>query len=168
MKATIQLGRLLGTLGPAIIMAGCASMPGFDHFKAHESASEPTPDPGQSVVYFYREKKFRYSGVSYYVYDDDKIIGGLKSGTYFFYVTSPGTRTFCAETEAKVCKTLRLEADKTYYVIGDVEMGMWVGRPDLTIASDLEGEATIPHLTYATLMSKEEIEAQEAEDDESF
>ena len=168
MKATIRFGRLVVALGPVIIMAGCASMPAFDHFKAHESASEPTPDPGQSVVYFYREKKFAGSGVSYYVYDDNKIIGGLKSGTYFYYVTSPGTRTFCAETETKVCKTLRLEADKTYYVTGEVEMGMWVGRPDLAIASDLEGEATIPHLTYATLMSEKEIEAREAAKDESF
>ena len=47
-------------------------------------------------------------------------------------------------------------------------MGMWIGRPDLTIVSEMEGEATIPDLEYATLMSDANTKALEAEDDDSF
>lgn len=137
-------------------------MPSYDHFKSDSVARYAEPQPGESVIYFYREKKFIGSGVTYYLLDGDKKIGGLKTGMYFYYVTPPGSRTLCAETEAKVCKTIELEPDETYYIRGDVEWGVWIGRPTLTIVSEIEGKSTIPHLDYVTLMSDEEIKAVEA------
>jgi hypothetical protein len=163
MKSTIHQKSLLLAVSVAIIFTGCASVPSADHFKKIEGVPDAKPEPGQSVVYFYREKKFVGSAITYYIYDSDKKIGGLKTGTYFYYVASLGEHTFCAETETKVCKTLQLQVNTVYYIRGDVDLGFWVGRPNLTIVSNLEGKATIPNLQHAILLSEEEIKAMEAE-----
>ncbi len=42
-------------------------------------------------------------------------------------------------------------------------MGLWVGRPSLTIVSDLEGESTVPGLSYATIRSEKEVDSIRAD-----
>ncbi len=84
-------------------------MPLEEHFLLHDQTRLAQPEKDESVVYFYRQDKFLGKGVWYFIDHNGKHIGALKGGTYFFYVTEPGEKTFCAETEARVCKTIAMK-----------------------------------------------------------
>ena len=109
-------------------------------------ATPDRPKPGKALVYFYREKKLAGWGVGYNVRDGETRIGGLPNGSYFVYDATPGSHTFSAATEARAERTLKIEAGKSYYIRGEIEMGMFVGRPYLTIVDPQEGAAAIKGL----------------------
>lgn len=127
------------------ILSGCANV------YRQPSNVYPKTRVDKGLVYFYRENAFVGSGVSYYVYDGDKKIGGLKNGTYFYAWAEPGVHNYWARTESKSEKQLSVETNKTYYIRGEVGMGFFVGRPKLTIVSEDEGKGSLTKAKYATL-----------------
>ena len=94
----------------------------------------------------YRERHFTGGGVSYKVYDNGTRIGGLPNGAYFVYQAKPGLHKFTASTEVTDEKPLMVEAGKTYYVRGEVQMGILIGRPHLIIVDRQEAEGAIKEL----------------------
>lgn len=126
------------------MLVGCASVQKQDNKVYAESK------PDQALVYFLREKKFAGSVIRFNIRANDEIIGALANGTYFFQYFEPQTITFSAKTEASSERTLTLEKGGVYYIKGGVDMGMFAGRPSLTIVDVAEGRALLPQLTYAT------------------
>jgi len=104
------------------------------------------PQAGKGLVIFYRERHFVGGAVSYKVLDNGTRIGGLPNGAYFVYQAKPGVHTFTAATEATDEKPLTVEAGKTYYIRGEVQMGVLVGRPHLIIVDSQEGVSAIKDL----------------------
>jgi hypothetical protein len=154
MNAVISRG--IKSAGLALVMlnffTGCATV-----YRQPDNVY-PKPRPDKGLVYFYRESSFVGGGVSYYVNDGDKRIGGLKNGTYFYTWADPGTHNYWAKTEARAEKTLSVETNKTYYVRGEVGMGFFVGHPKLTIVSEDEGKSAVPHSSYATIEEHPPVE----------
>jgi len=77
----------------------CLAVPRVTRQETNVS-SEPKPD--RALVYFYRESKFVDAATSYTIKQDDKVIGALANGTYYFpYDVEPGTLTltFTANTD---------------------------------------------------------------------
>lgn len=146
MKAMQRIGAL-GALLAVLFVSGCASVT-----KQKENLY-PEAQPDKGLVYFMREKKFVGGAVSYKIRHNDKVIGALANGTYFFYFSEPGEQTFVAKTESESSRTLKVEGGKTYYIKGEVDMGFFVGRPSLTIVADQEGESLLRDLRYATTKS---------------
>ena len=141
----------------ALLAAGCASV----EYKEIDTMPEVRADEG--LVYFFREKKFAGSAVSYYIYEDNRRIGALKNGTFFYVRAEPGTHTYTAKTEATETVTLEVEAGETYYIKGEVDMGFFAGRPDLTIVAAQEGQSEIPNLKYA-VVEEAEVEVLAADE----
>jgi hypothetical protein len=104
------------------------------------------PQAGKGLVIFYRERHFVGGAVSYKVLDNGTRIGGLPNGAYFVYQAKPGVHKFTAATEATDEKPLTVEAGKTYYVRGEVQMGVFVGRPHLIIVDRQEGVGAVKDL----------------------
>ena len=104
------------------------------------------PERGKALVIFYRERHFVGGGVSYKVFDNGARIGGLPNGAYFVYQATPGAHKFTASTESTAEHVLSLEAGKTYYIRGEVHMGVMVGRPELVIADSKEAVGAIKDL----------------------
>lgn len=129
-----------------VSLGGCTSV------TYKELSSLPAAKSDMGLIYFYRESKFAGGVVSYYIYegeDDNKNkLGALKSGTFFYIYATPGTHTYWASTEAKDSVTLEVGPAKTYYVKGEVDFGLFAGRPDLTIVHEMEGQSEIPELEY--------------------
>jgi len=148
----LQYLKLVFTLSLAIFISACTSVQYAD-LKEMPSAS-----PDQALVYFFRESKFQGGAISYYIYEGEKDNkekhGALKNGTFFYIFREPGTHTFWAKTEAKDSVTLDLLAGETYYVKGEVDMGFFAGRPDLTIVHAAEGSSEIPELKFTALPDK--------------
>jgi hypothetical protein len=109
------------------------------------------PKPGKGLVIFYREKKLEGWAMGYNVRDGENNIGGLPNGSYFVYDAKPGPHTFAASTEATSRRTIDVVPGKTYYVRGEIEMGLWVGRPHLTIVDPAEGASAISDLKRVVL-----------------
>ena len=109
-------------------------------------AQADRPERGKALVVFYRERRFVGGGVSYKVFDNGTRIGGLPNGAYFVYQAKPGAHKFTASTESTAQHVLTLDAGQTYYVRGEVHMGVMVGRPELVIADSKEAVAAIKDL----------------------
>jgi len=126
---------LLGCLAVAFLTS-CASV--------EKDTSPPRVDraePGKALVIFYRESKLVGSAVGFDVRDNGVKIGGLPNGSFFAYQATPGEHTFSAATENTDESVLTVEPAKTYYIRGSIEMGVWVGRPNLMIMNADEGKS---------------------------
>lgn len=135
----------------AVMCVGCTSV-------QKQSLNElPQVQSEKGLVYFYREKAFVGGGMSYYVCENGEKLGALQSGTFFFVEPEPGLHIYTAKTETENKVTLEIEKGKTYYIKGEIKMGVLVGQPELTIVHELEGKGEIPNLQYAVLKSKKEI-----------
>ena len=134
---------LFGVLFGTLLFSGCASV------SKQATNQFPEPKPDKALIYFYREAKMVGAMISYNIRHNEQIIGALANGTYFYYEVEPGTHTFIANTEAKSSRTLTVEAGKTYYVAGRVEMGVLAGRPALSIENEQEAKSVLPTLKYA-------------------
>jgi hypothetical protein len=132
----------LVVLGLAVsLLSSCASV------QREAAPSQPDrPERGKALVIIYRERHFTGGGVSYKVFDNGTRIGGLPNGAYFVYQATPGAHKFTASTESTAEHVLTLEAGKTYYIRGEVHMGVMVGRPELVIADSKEAVGAIKDL----------------------
>ena len=119
---------------------------GIQVFARHGKRLVAITEPGKAVVIFYRERHFVGGGVSYKVFDNGTRIGGLPNGAYFVYQAKPGAHKFTASTESTSEHVLTLEVGKTYYIRGEVHMGVMVGRPELVVADSKEAAAAIKDL----------------------
>ncbi len=133
--------RLLILAFAGSLLCSCASV----QREAAPSQSD-RPERGKALVIFYRERHFVGGGVSYKVFDNGGRIGGLPNGAYFVYQATPGAHKFTASTESTAEHVLSLEAGKTYYIRGEVHMGVMVGRPELVIADSKEAVGAIKDL----------------------
>ncbi len=123
----------LSAVALAVFLTSCASVE-----REAAPASPDRPERGKALVIFYRERHYIGGGVSYKVFDNGTRIGGLPNGAYFVYQAKPGAHKFTASTESTSEHVLTLEAGKTYYVRGEVHMGVLVGEPELVIADSKE------------------------------
>ena len=143
MKFTFRLV-VLALVG--VFLSSCASV------QREAAPSQPDrPERGKGLVIVYRERHFTGSAVSYKVYDNGTRIGGLPNGAYFVYQAKPGVHKFTASTEVTDEKSLTVEAGKTYYIRGEVQMGAFVGRPHLIIVDKQEAEGAIKELHRVTM-----------------
>lgn len=131
----------LSAVAVAIFLTSCASVE-----REAAPASPDRPEPGKALVIFYRERHYIGGGVSYKVLDNGMRIGGLANGTYFVYQAKPGAHKFTASTEATGEHVLTVEAGKTYYIRGEIRVGVLVGEPELIIADSKEAVGAIKGL----------------------
>ena len=106
-------------------------------------ANEATTTSNQNeeaTIIFFRQKKFAGGGVRFKVREGEKVLGKMKSGTYFVHKTTSGEHEFTVHSEAKDVLTIKAEAGKTYYVEGEIEMGILVGRPTINVSNELAFE----------------------------
>src|SRR5882762_7097625 len=114
--------RLLVLALAGLLLSSCASVQ-----RETAPSQADRPERGKALVIFYRERHFVGGGVSYKVFDNGARIGGLPNGAYFVYQATPGAHKFTASTESTAEHVLTLEAGKTYYIRGEVHMGVMVG-----------------------------------------
>ena len=130
------------------MLNACATMPSHQNLVVTTPPSQIKAAQDKALVCFLRESQFLGGGVSYFIYDGELQIGGLRSGSYFIYNTDPGQHTFWAETETKVFVTLDLDAGQEYFVVGGVTMGAWIGHPTFTQVTPEVALPMLPDLDY--------------------
>ena len=161
-----KLFLLLAVAGMCCGMVGCAKMPLRGDYVEEKIPPQISPDSEHGIVYLYRDSAFGGGAISYFIEEDTKVIGLLKSGSYFIHKTKPGKHTYSAETEARSSVTLEVQPNEEYYIEGGVSMGFWAGRPQLTEVTKPVAEKVLPNLKYLRLSTKEEAERYKQEEKE--
>jgi hypothetical protein len=113
-------------------------------------AQIPAADPERGLVVFYRMSSFKGKAIRFPVQDAEGSIGFLLSGGYLYKFVPPGEHTFWSQVISQDAITLNVDAGKTYYVKGDVLMGVYAGRPKFTRVSDDKAQSDLAKLTGTT------------------
>lgn len=121
-------------LSSTFLLLGCSSKgPKFSEMQKAET------DKG--LIYVYRPSSFVGGGVSYDIHvkksdGTDEVLGNLKNGGYLQYKTKPDEIEIWAKTESTSSVTLDVQANKMYCIKGEVGVGLFVGRPHLSIVDN--------------------------------
>ncbi len=125
------------------LLSGCASV------KYEELAELPQVEEGRGLVVFYRPGKMGGAALTYQVHEGEQLIGVLRSGTYFYHHSDPGSHTFWAQTGVRNSISIDVVEGETHYIKGDVSMGLFAGHPRLAVMKPEQGKAAIGKLRYA-------------------
>jgi hypothetical protein len=99
------------------------------------------PPAGKGQVVFYRKPLFSLIPFNWYVREGGVEVCKMVAGTYCVAPTEPGTHTFEVHSEATDRLALEVDAGETYYVVGDISMGMIVNRPNISPAQKAQFDA---------------------------
>lgn len=127
MKKTMLLGLSAIMLSPAAALA--ADKP------AAAPIAIPAPKPGMGQVVFFRPGGMG-AAIKCTVRENGKMIGRVHGNRYFVVDATPGVHTFTAKSEATDAVTVQVEPDETGFVKCKIAMGMMVGRPNLSPATE--------------------------------
>ncbi len=95
--------------------------------KSQEEQSIESPSEGKVLIYFVRASS-EGSLVNFKVFHEDQLIGISKTGRYFTYEVEPGEHLFWATSENKDFLEATFEANKTYVINVEAELGFAIAR----------------------------------------
>ena len=98
---------------------------------SNPSADIPPPLAGASTVVFFRPWKFVGGGVGFIVREGTAELGKLRAGKYFVLQVAPGKHTYTVHSEATDNLTIDADAGETYYIEGEIGVGVLVGHPHI-------------------------------------
>jgi len=95
-------------------------------------ATDVAPPPaGSATVVFFRPSKFLGAAVGFIVREGKMELGKLRSGKYFVLQVAPGKHTYEVHSEATDRLTIDADAGETYYIEGEIGVGVLVGHPHI-------------------------------------
>lgn len=112
-----------------------------------------TPDAGKAAVIFYRPSKFVGGAVGFIVREGTTELGKLRSGKYFIVQVLPGKHTYVVHSETKDELTIDADAGETYYIEGEIGVGVFVGHPHIKPSDKGSFEAIKDKLTQVPAIS---------------
>ena len=102
----------------------------------------------KALIVFYRPTSYLpATAISLPIYDGEKKIRSIMSGTYFFYECEPGEHTFwCQGTMNKAKAFITIVPQKRYYIKHGLTYGAIGGNAYIERVPDSEGDADIRKL----------------------
>lgn len=100
-----------------------------------QTSSQMVPADGQALVVFYHPASVVGAVIRFNVQHSDGPVGQLTNGAVIRKQINPGTNTFWAQAISQDAIIIQAEVGRTYYVPGDVRMGIYAGRPHFTQVS---------------------------------
>ncbi len=104
----------------------------------------------ESVVNVYRPShSYAGSFVSLPVKVDGDQIGRLPNNGYVYRLLTPGAHIVSSSAEVKAEVPFNAEGGKAYFIKAEVEMGYFIGRPNLTMIPEEQGKLAILGTKYS-------------------
>ncbi len=107
------------------------------------------PEAGKALIVFFRPNRFVGWAIGFKVREEKAELGKLRNGTYFLYHAEPGTHAYTVHAENKDVTNMEVEEGETYFVMGEVNMGLLSGRPNLTPSTAVNFQAEIGKMKLA-------------------
>ncbi len=126
-----------------LFFTSCATVP-LTPPELDRLAKEFNSHPDKAIIYIVRPEKFRGSHIIHYPRLDQKMLGGLKDGTYGVVEVEPGPHQVrvLAEENVGVVK-LETEAGRLYFVRIQSVMGTWAPRVSVDLLSEEQGKELV-------------------------
>jgi microcystin-dependent protein len=119
------------------LMLGAPAMLSAKSSETKTAIVLPTPKPGKGQVVFFRPGGMG-SAIKCTVRENGQMVGRVGPNRYYVIDAEPGVHTYTAKSEATDAVTVQVEPDETAFVRCKIAMGMMVGRPNLSPATDLD------------------------------
>lgn len=116
---------------PATTPAATPAPAGAPTAASSPSAAIPAPPAGAATVVFFRPWKFVGGGMGFIVREGTAELGKLRAGKYFVLQVAPGKHTYTVHSEATDNLTIDADAGETYYIEGEIGVGVLVGHPHI-------------------------------------
>lgn len=121
---------------------------------APNASNSIAPGPaGTATVVFYRPSHYIGGMVGFIVREGTIELGKLRAGKYFTIHVPPGKHTYVVHSEATDQLTIDADAGETYYIEGEVGMGVIVGHPHLKPSDKAGFDAAQAKLTEVPPLS---------------
>ena len=128
--------------------------PGTPTAAPSPSADIRPPPAGAATVVFYRPWKFVGGGVGFIVREGTAELGKLRAGKYFVLQVAPGKHTYTVHSEATDNLTIDADAGETYYIEGEIGVGVLVGHPHIKPAEKAAFDEISNKLTQVPPIAK--------------
>jgi len=129
LKTILLIGAAAALASPALAQdAATAPQAAVDQSGAPAIAPPPA---GMGQVVFYRPGGMG-GLVSCRVSEGDKVVNRLPPGKYFIQTATPGVHEYSVHSEAKDVLRVNVEEGETQYARCNINMGLFVGRPNLS------------------------------------
>lgn len=131
-------------LALVMVLAGCAATgPRY----AEVEASLPSLRAGQGRIVFFRTAGLG-AGVRPDIRLNGDVVGTSEPGGFFFVDRPVGRYTASARTEVEASVEVHVREGEVSYVESRITMGVFIGHPQLSTASEGQALATLPALAY--------------------
>ena len=100
----------------------------------------PAPSNKGQVVFF-RKPMFAIVPFNWIVREGGVEICEMVAGTYCVATVEPGTHNYEVHSEVKNGLTLEVDAGETYYVLGEISLGIIVNRPNILPVDNFKFDA---------------------------
>jgi len=104
----------------------------------NSQTEQPKIPQGKALIVFYRPAAFAGGAIRFNINHAEGPVGQLISGSVLYKTVSPGAQTFWSQVISQDAITINATAGQTYYVRGDVKMGLYAGRPSFTQVSEAQ------------------------------
>lgn len=141
----IRFARAATLAAIALLLTACAATgPKFIEVQA----SLPALRVGEGRVFFYRDASTMGAALRPDVRLDGQVVGAPQPGSFFFVDRPAGRHTASARTEAETTVDFDLADGDTVYISMRINMGLMVGRPELTLQPPTTGPGALHNLAY--------------------
>lgn len=107
----------------------------------NNSTAKETDKTKYATIYIYRPRNYVGSIINYNIHLNDTVVCRIKNNTkYAIKVFKEGPSDLWAETEQKRKVHLDIKFGQSYYLKCGVTMGLFAGRPDLTLIYPEQGK----------------------------
>lgn len=110
------------------------------------AANLPEVKADKGLVIFYRLSGFKGKAIRFNLNHAEGSLGQLLSGTYLYKYLEPGEHKFWSQAISQDSITINVEAEKKYYVKGEVTIGVFAGRPQFTQMSESDAVVDLDKL----------------------
>ena len=117
------------------MLAAAAAAAAFAPVAAAAAPAGPVqigdPPSGKALIVFFRRWEYAGFVLSYIVREGQAELGVLGAGNYFVATVDPGLHTYSTHAERRDDMQIQVEADEIYYVVFEMDMGLFLYQPTL-------------------------------------
>ena len=106
----------------------------------------PQAKEEKGLVIFYRLSNFKGKAIRFNINHSEGSLGQLLSGTFMYKYLEPGEHSFWSQAVSQDSIAINVGPGKTYYVKGEVKMGLIAGRPQFKQMSESAALSDIERL----------------------
>ena len=86
------------------------------------------------------------AAIGFKVRENDVELGKLRNGNFFVLQVEPGKHTYVVHSETKDITPIEAEDGETYFMMGEMTMGIMAGRPNLSPSTAVNFQAEVSKL----------------------